>query len=379
MCFPILLKQPIVEPYGWYNKLTGKNKNAKIAPNFLSAGKKLSFKDKIAVWVRGNIFIPDAKCLWISPSIRFLNEYLKNNTVDVMVSTGPPHSCHLIANGVKSKINIPWLVDYRDPWTMIDYFDDLKLSWFARKRHESLEKKVLANCNAIVTVGKTMAQDIKNLTNKQPYVITNGFDDSDRSGTQNQSLDKDFTITYIGTMNDSRNPVVLWEALKRLKEQNAEIVDFVKVNLVGKIEESVFKSIDDASISSMINHIGYVSHSDAIQYQNASQVLLLVINNTWNNKSILTGKIFEYLAAQRPIICIGPKESDSADIINDSKAGFVLSYNMVNEMVVLLNSLFEKYKQGNLGSIQNNIEEYSRRSLTKKLTTILNKISEAQA
>ncbi|MFZ1750173.1 MAG: hypothetical protein WAU01_08280, partial [Saprospiraceae bacterium] len=145
-----IIKEPIFEPYEWYNRFAGKAKDSKIDANFLSQGKKYSFKNKLAVWVRGNLFIPDAKRWWIRPASKRLDKYLLSNPVDAVVSTGPPHTCHMIALRLHKKYKLPWIVDYRDPWTQIDYFGDLGLTWLAKKVHQSLEKQVLDTCDAIV-------------------------------------------------------------------------------------------------------------------------------------------------------------------------------------------------------------------------------------
>ncbi len=369
-----VIKSPIFEPYGWYNKMLGKGKNEKVAANFLSEGKKLGWKDRFAVWIRGNFFIPDARAFWVRPSIRLLDQYLVDHRIDVMVSSGPPHSCHLIAYGIKKKHDLPWIVDYRDPWTQIDYFNDLGLTKWARNRHISLEKKVLNGCDIIVTVGKTMAEDLISITKNRSEVITNGFDDADRAKAETK-LDAEFTITYIGTMNDARNPLVLWEVLSQLKKENHPLIHKIKVKLIGKPEQLVKDSIQKYEITELIEFCGYVPHKEAIQYQNSARILLLIINRTSNNKSILTGKIFEYIASGRPILCIGPADGDAAAILDEAKSGSMYEY---EDVLGIRNYLVDAYNgylnNDNLQSLSS-VEVYSRKNLTKKLTELLNEIS----
>lgn len=367
-----VLKQSINEPYDIYKKWIGKPSAAPIDANFLSQGKKLNWKDRFAVWVRGNFFIPDARCWWIKPSVRFLSEYLSVHTIDAIVSTGPPHSCHLIAFDLAQKYKLPWIVDYRDPWTQIDYFDDLRLTPWAKHRHLSLEKKVLKHCDVIITVGKTMAVDLKTLTDTRTEVITNGFDEADRpSNSAHQSTG--FLITYIGTMNDARNPEVFWSALSKLKKTGHPIVKSLKVQMVGKPEEVVFKSVSAFGLEDVVEFIGYVNHKEAIDFQNKASALLLVINKTHNNKSILTGKIFEYIASGKPIICIGPKDGDAAEILQEAKTGVIIDYDDVEAME---NALIKTYESNGLSrTLPQEIEKFSRLSLTKKLATVLDRIS----
>ena len=370
-----ILKHAIREPYDIYKKLTGKAESEKIDANFLSQGKKLGWKDKLAVWIRGNVFIPDARFLWISPSVKFLTQYMKNNHVDAVISTGPPHSCHLIAYHIKKKFTLPWIVDYRDPWTQIDYFDDLALTKWARKKHENLEKKILNSCDIIVTVGKTMASDLLQLTANRIETITNGFDDSDRVG-QDIEPDHFFSITYIGTMNDARNPEGLWKALSVLKSKGHPLISDIKIQLVGKPETVVREDVKKYNLENVVEFIGYVSHKQAIKYQNSSQVLLLIINRTSNNKSILTGKIFEYLASQRPILCIGPADGDAAEILTKTGAGVVIDYDDTDGIINFLEQNYEKSISGIDTSNVSDIEIYSRRTLTAKYAGLLDELTQ---
>lgn len=369
-----VIQSPIFEPYEWYKLLTGKGKNDKIDANFLSEGKKMGWKDRLAVWVRGNFFIPDARAFWIKPSIKVLKKYLAEHEVDAVVSSGPPHSCHLIALGIKESLGLPWVVDYRDPWTQIDYFNDLGLTTWARKKHFGLEQMVLNACDVIVTVGKTMAEDLESISSNRKEVITNGFDEADRANVD-IILDDAFSVTYIGTMNSARNPVVFWEALSQLKSEMHPLVGKIKVKLVGKPELLVHQSIDQYDITELVEFCGYVTHQEAIRYQNSSRVLLLVINNTSNNKSILTGKIFEYLASGRPILCIGPEDGDAADILKDAKTGSMYDYKDVNGVKEYLKHAYENYLNSNQEFGSSSIEVYSRRNLTKKLAALLDDIS----
>jgi glycosyltransferase involved in cell wall biosynthesis len=369
-----VIKTPIREPYDVYRKLTGKKKEQKLDANFLSQGKKLSWKESIAVWIRGNFFIPDARMWWIKPSVAYLKNYLKEHPVDAVISTGPPHSCHLIALGLHKYAKIPWLVDYRDPWTQIDYFQDLNLTFFAKNRHLNLEKKVLRSCDCVITVGKTMASDLQQILPVKTAVITNGYDDEDVP-KQTLPLTSSFSITYIGTMNDARNPSGFWKAVSELKMEKHPVMSEIVVNLVGKPEEVVRKSVSYYTLEDVVHFTGYVTHAEAIKYQNTSTMLLLVINRTSNNKSILTGKIFEYLASGRPILCLGPEDGDAAEIIKEANAGKVIDY---DDVATIKGFIVEAYADflNNKKSVKNlSIEKYSRKHLTGQLAQLLDGIT----
>ena len=370
-----VIRRPITEPYNLFRTLTGKKKSDKMDPAFLSQGKKLGWKEHIATWIRGNFFIPDARCLWIKPSVRFLLQYLKKNPVDIIVSTGPPHSCHLIGLGIKQKLGLPWLADFRDQWTQIDYFDDLKLTEIARKKHLRLEKAVLDKCNAVVTVGPYIGGELGTLTNNRIEVITNGFDETDRKSIIKIS-EKRFSLVYIGTINDAQNPVVLWQALSALKSENHPMMNDFVLKIVGKADAQILKDIREFNLDDIVEYIGYVPHAEAIAWQESATVLLLLINQTKNNKAIVTGKLFEYLASGHPILCIGPEEGDAAQIIHSVEAGITVDYNDSDGLVLQLKKWYHARMSGNLLLNPADIRKFSRKELTKKMAQLLDEISD---
>ena len=367
-----VIKYPITEPYEYFRRLSGMQKKAKMDPGFLSQNKKLNWKQKLGVWIRGNIFIPDARCLWIKPSVKFLAQYLEENPVDCIISTGPPHSCHVIAKKLKDKTGLPWLADLRDPWTQIDYFNDLQLNILTRHLHKRLEKNTLDNADKLTVIGPTMAQMLSCITDTPIELLTNGYDEDDIKDIQ-VALDQRFTLTYIGTINDAQNPLCLWKALSSLKDENHELLNSLTVRIVGVAEENVKKTISNYGLESLVEYTGYVDHIQSIKYQRQTQVLLLLINNTWNNKLIVTGKIFEYITSGRPIICIGPKDGDAAAIISDTKTGTIFDYNEEHPLKNHLCEMYNLYKKDQIDTQSSNLHSvYSRKNITEKLANILN-------
>lgn len=373
-----VIKAPIWEPYGFYKKFVGRKKEEKINTGFLSEKKKTGFTEKVSVWLRGNFFIPDARKFWIKPSINFLSKYLSGNKIDFIVSTGPPHSMHLIALGLKKNFNIPWLADFRDPWTNIDYYKDLMLSKAADKRHHQLEKEVLTNADLVVSIGNTMNEefirsqlpgDSEQL--KKFHVITNGYDEEDLIN-DGITLDKKFSISHIGTLVRSRNPEALWKVLSALVKSNSNFESDLEIKLVGKVDASVMELIEKYDLKKHLSKIEYLDHDEVIKVQNQSQVLLLILNNTINAKGILTGKFFEYLAAKRPILCIGPVDGDVANIIQETNAGTIIGFEDYEGLKKELMKLYRLYLINNLNSEIHDIEKYSRRNLAVKLSDLLN-------
>ena len=370
-----VLKQKIWEPYSFYKKFTGKKKTERMGAGFLSEGKqkKSRFED-IALWVRGNVFIPDARKFWIKPSIRYLKKYLQENPVDAIVSTGPPHSMHLIARGIQKKIKIPWIADFRDPWTKIDFYDQLKLSKRADRKHHKLEKEVLSNADVSVSVSWQWKEDMISLGAKKVEVVTNGYDHEDVPNIS-MPLSTKFTITHIGSMNKDRNPHVLWNVLKELCGEIEGFNDNLTVQFIGKTDFAVFESTHDAGLSNNLIKVDYMPHNQVFVEMAKSQLLLLAINDTPNVAGVIPGKIFEYMAVQRPILAIGPPSADSGRIITESKAGDVINFDDAEGMKNSILNSYNAYLTKGLKIASNNVDKYTRQNLAKKYSEILNELT----
>jgi len=370
----IILKQTIWEPYQLYKKFTGKSKDEKLSTGFPSANKKSKLSHRLAVWIRGNLFIPDARKYWIKPSIRFLEDYISKNKVDIIVSSGPPHSMHLIALKLHKKTNIAWVADFRDPWTNIDFYKDLNLSSWADKKHRKLEMQVVKNADRILVVGKTMKQEFEELSGRAVDYIPNGFD-SDDVFSGEVKRDAKFSITHIGTLSKSRNPELLWQCIYELTQENKDFANDLELKFIGKLDAEVMQTIIKCGLEKFVHTVEYMPHSEITKVQQQAQVLLLLLNNTPNAKGILTGKFFEYMSAKRPVLCIGPTDGDVAEIFDETKLGNVIDYNDKKLIKESCLKMYELYKSNNLTVDSKNIDKYSRKQLTKDLSEILNHIA----
>ena len=358
-----VLKQPIWEPNNLLHRI-GKHKTKESA-GFLNPNP--SFLGKLLQYIRANYFIPDARKFWVKPSVAFLKKYLRQNPVDAIITSGPPHSVHLIGLALKKELGVHWISDFRDPWTEIDYFEQLPLTKRARKTHAALEKEVLERSDAVLVVGKTMKMRFEQFSSSI-HVLTNGFDT--KALSKEVVLDAKFTITHVGLMNADRNPHVLWRALKEIANENRYFAKDYEVQLVGKIALQVKESIDDLQLQN-VREIGYLPHEEVKVYQSRSQVLLLAVNNVQSAKGILTGKIFEYLQAKRPIVAIGPTDGDLAEVIADTNAGVLVDFDDVATMKTELLKMYDAFKGDGLYVNSKNIEQYHRKNITKKLSEII--------
>ncbi len=371
-----VLRHPILEPNNFLSKL-GLNKFKKnvAAGGIGGKNKSASFLEKTMVWIRSNLFIPDARFLWIKPASRKIIQEIKNLDIDAIITTGPPHSMHLIGLNIKKKTGIPWIADFRDPWTFIDFFEDLNLSQLARKKHFRLEKSVVELADKLVTVSQSWADDFEKLYGKKFELITNGFDPADFKNQENVQLDEKFTITHIGSLNKDRNSPVIWQALAEICKENQEFKDKLEVQLIGNITSELEEELIELQLKDSVKIVNHISHNKVIDIIQTSNLLLLLINNTSNKSGIIPGKLYEYLAAKRPIISIGDKSGDSAKIIEETNAGKMIGFDEKN---LLKNTIIDHFNSSKTIDFKNfssnKIEKYSRKNLAMQYANLLDSI-----
>ena len=363
----IVLKNKIWEPYQLAS-IFSKNKTKKISSGIFPHKKKQTFLDKTFLWVRGNLFIPDARVFWVKPSVAYLEKYIKENNIDTIVTSGPPHSLHLIGLELKEKLNVKWFADFRDPWTTIGYHKALRLSNYAAKKHKSLEHKVLNTADTIIVTSKTTKTEFQAITNKPISVITNGYD---IENVEKQTLDTKFTLAHIGSFLSDRNPLFLWEALVELLQEIPGFKSNLEIKLIGAVSQEVLDSIADFNLNDYLNLLGYVSHHEAIAHQKKSQVLLLIEINSEDTKSIIPGKLFEYMVSNRPIIAIGPQGSDFADIIKETNTGVFFDYSEKAKLKSVILDFYNQFLEGKLQANGVGLQQYSRKNLTKQLAQLI--------
>ncbi|MCG6188137.1 glycosyltransferase [Maribellus maritimus] len=368
----IELKTPIWEPYHIYRRLSGKKKNTKFKAGYISEASSGNWKNKLAVFLRGNLMIPDPRKFWIKPSVKYLSSYLKKNHVDLIVSTGPPHSMHLIALKLKEKIDIKWIADFRDPWTNIDFYSQLRLTKWGDKKHHKLEKRVLDSADHVVTVSPSWQQEFQKLGGRKIELVNNGYDPEDYH-FENEPMEAKFTITHLGALNKDRNPASLWKAICELCKENNEFKKSIQIHLIGQTDHSVIKSIRDNNLFEYLKITPHLPHKRGLRMLHRSHLLLLPINDTPNVKGILPGKMYEYLAVNRPILAIGPKNADFATIINETKSGVTHNFNDAAGIKLSVLNYFKLFQQNQIESSISSFEKYSRRNLTKKFIEIAEK------
>ena len=253
-----VLKTPINEPYKWA-QLVSKSKTASLSKGLIANQKKQSILEKLLLFIRGNFFIPDARVSWVRPSLSFLSDYITEHQIDTIITTGPPHSLHLIGLQLKQKHKIKWLADFRDPWTQIGYHKKLNLSSSAHKKHKNLETSVLQTADEIVVTSQKTKSLFLDLTTKPILVLTNGYD---FEITRDNTLDSKFTVSHIGSLLEGRNPSILWEVFSDLLKKFEDFAVAFQLNLIGSVSEEVMSAICSFGLESYVCNIGYIPHKD---------------------------------------------------------------------------------------------------------------------
>lgn len=363
-----IINQPIAEPYKLASKIS-RGKSETISKGIITDNKKQGVMERLMLFVRGNFFIPDARKKWVKPSVNYLSTYIKDYNINTIITTGPPHSLHLIGEQLKRKLDINWIADFRDPWTTIGYHKKLKLMPMAKNKHKALESKVLNAADYIVVTSNNTKLNFETLTNQPIDVITNGYDNE---SVGEVILDEKFSISHIGSLLSDRNPGVLWNVLEEIINEDKIFASLFKLNFVGAVSEDILRSLETHNLSQYVSLKGYVSHVEAIKYQKQSQVLLLIEIDSEDTTCIIPGKLFEYMVANRPILAIGPKGSDVSEILRTTNTGNYFLYTDHDSIKETILEMFQDFRTGTLKSNAVGLEKYNRRTLTSKLAALIN-------
>ncbi len=380
-----IIKTKITEPYELYKNFLKKSGHSKeaVEVNPVNAQKK-SFLQKVAMWVRGNLFLPDPRCLWIRPSVRFLKKYLKEHPVDLIVSTGPPQSMHLIARKLAASTGLPWVADFRDPWTKIFYFKHLSMTKLTEAWHRKMEKKVLDQASAVVAVSPLVQQEFQAMTQTSVELITNGYDECDfpkgpcreAFGGMDVSAGKlrPFTVTHTGLFAADGDPDVLWNVLAEKCAADEVFAKCLNIRFVGKTDDRIFQSVKAAGLEQNLTDMGYQPHNVAIEEQRKASLLILPLRKEPEYKAVLPGKLFEYLASWRPVLGIGQTDGAMSMILNQTKTGVVLDWNDKASVKRFIDLCWDRHFKGELEVDDADLTKFTRRELTRRMAELFDSL-----
>ncbi len=384
-----MIKTRILEPYAVYRRLTGGKQGEEVNP--VNAQKK-NWKQRLSLWIRGNCFIPDPRIGWVRPSVRFLKKYLRKHPVDAVVTTGPPHSVHLIGRGLKRALGVHWIADFRDPWTEMFYYKHLGLTAASDRRQHRLEQSVLDEADTVISVTPLVQKDFQAKTKTPVVLITNGFDEDDfldnsgrsgscpRSAIGLRSADArpcpgkrlhggtaapdlpTYRLVHTGLFAADGNPLNLWDALARRCGEDPSFRARLEIRLAGKVDRAITDAIRARGLGGNLVELGYLPHDETVREQRAADILLLPLRQEPEYAKVLPGKIFEYLAARRPVLGIGQEDGAAAAVLRDAGAGEMFDWDKTDELLAFLDAPHPE---------TTGIEKYTRRALTAQLTQIL--------
>ena len=368
-----VIRRPILEPYGFYRKLVGKKGDAitnEVTP--ISSGRK-PFKDRLSLWFRGNVFIPDPRIWWVRPSVRFLKKYLREHPVDAIVTTGPPQSLHLIGQRLHRALGIPWVVDFRDPWSKMYYLKHLPISPRAWRKHLRLEQGVIDDATTVLTVTPLVQELYAGMTRTPVAMIPNGFDEEDFAGAA-PGRDGFFNLTHTGLFAADGNPLVLWKVLGEMVADDPAFKAALRLRLVGKVDAVVLDAMRASGLGDQIVMLGYKAHPEAVLEQRAASVLILPLRNDPDYALILPGKLFEYLASRRPVLGIGQEDGAMARVLSDCHAGVTCDWSNEAGIRAFLQNAWAEHLSGGVKPAEGDISAYTRKNTARALAGLLNSL-----
>lgn len=365
-----VLRTPIREPYDLYRKLMGKKASGKeVTP--ISSGKK-GLKQRIMLWIRANLFVPDPRISWVRPSVRYLKAYLKEHPADLMITTGPPQSMHLIGLKLHRETGLPWVADFRDPWSRHYSLPFLPLTQRSLRKIRRMEQEVLDEASAVLTVTPFVQKEYAAQTRTPVAMITNGYDEEDFAA--DVTPDGYFNLTQTGYLAADGNPAVLWKVLGEMAGKDAAFREQLRICLAGLVDKAVYDAIDLEGLRPNLVDLGYCSHRTAIREQQAASVLLLPLRNAPEMRNILPGKVFEYMAAHRPVLGFGQPDGVQAQLLKETGAGITCDWEDEAGVRAFVQKAWAQHLAGGVPAPRGDVSSYSRRSLTRELAELLDKI-----
>jgi glycosyltransferase involved in cell wall biosynthesis len=345
-------------PFAIYSKLRGR----KVPQSGFAGDSNPNLIERLMRFIRGNFFIPDARIGWNKFAIKKAKELILKHELDCVITTSPPHSTQLIGLELKNRFNLKWIADLRDPWTDIYYNKELYRTKWAEKIDRQLEKKCLESADNIIVVSDSIAKLFNKRYNgikSKISIIPNGYDEADFQNKVASETKYNY-ISYIGNLGPSYPINNFLIEFNEFSSRNPKW----RLRFVGNVFKDVKTQILNSDLSERVEFISYVEHKKAIDFMIESKALLLIIPNSEENKGILTGKLFEYLAAKKPIIFIGPEDGDAAKILTNNSKVLINNQKYMHSLQDFLTNI-------NQETIKYGFEKYSRKQLTKEIVSLI--------
>lgn len=363
-------KTETFEPFEIYNLLRGK-KGKQLPTAMLDNASEKSFFQKTAEFIRANFFIPDARKGWVKYAVSEGAKIIQSKKIEAVITTGPPHSTHLIGMMLQKQFGVKWIADFRDPWTSIFTNTFLPRTNWAKRQDLHLETEVLKRADSIAVIGPSMQKEFQSRA-KRIEVIWNGFDEADSFATDGAEENSVFTIRYVGNLFASQAIPCFWQAVKKLlKEEKAKL----KIEFTGRVDEGVKQLIKQTGVDGVVSYNDFVPHSEAVQLMCHADALLFVVPAVPDNERIITGKIFEYLATKKPILAFGPLQGDAAKLLAECGREDMCDFTDTASAFAQLQFHYQNFARQSPAAYNNNYQKFSRKNQAKSFAELLNSLA----
>lgn len=360
-------KTKSVDLLKFYSRLKGGGSKDKIPHGNIGNSNNRSLFDKLATSIRANFFIPDARVGWNKYALRKAKELISTYSIDVVITTGPPHSTHLIGKSLKQELGINWIVDFRDPWREVYYNDMFKRSKKNDLLDQKMELEVLEQCDHILTVGPSMQELLQKKIVGEPqkvHVYYNGYD-HELMEKSTKTEHQVFTIAHIGVFSSLQPFEAFLTFIKELSS-----IKKIRVEVAGNTDLNIISALQGITTIDFVNH-GRVTHEKAIDIMFSANLLINCLANSSFSKLLVSGKLMEYIATGNPILIIGNKEGDAAKLLNQFNLGKTFESHETNEMVKFSLDVID----GNFKVVSSEtVKEFTRQSIAQKLGSFIKKM-----
>ncbi|MBL6669409.1 MAG: hypothetical protein ISP72_04735 [Flavobacteriaceae bacterium] len=324
-----------------------------------------TFFQRLAAWVRGNFFIPDARKGWVPFALTQAKELLTTENISQLVTTGPPHSTHLIGLSLKKEFDLHWIVDFRDPWSDLFYNKELYRSRNAQQKDKHLERIVLETADTILTtVGGDFHQSLQEKVTKKLtlHALPNGYD-AELMAQSKSKKPKKFHFVFAGLLTKNQAYREVLNAIQNFVFKNK--VKNIRWTLAGSIDQHILHEIQEALPEVEIVYLGYVSHEKVVEVMKSAHLLLNFIFEG-AHKNMLSGKLIEYLATQNPVLSIGEPHSPAGKFLAQGSNSKMIRPNDSKEIVAFIEKIFNEKEEAT--NYFPELIKWSREALTKRLS-----------
>ncbi len=367
-------KTKTLEPFAIFNLLSGK-KGKQVGVGMIGLQDKKNTVKRISLHIRANLFLPDARRGWVPFAFKKAKKLHKKLNFDAVVTTGPPHSSHIIGYKLKKCIGIPWLADMRDPWVNNFFNAALPRTKFAKQIEQKFENKIIKNADFVTVVSPGLKEEFED-RNNNIGVVYNGFDQEDIPEIENYQS-KRFSLSYIGNFKPNQNIDALWQAIRELCEEIPGFKEHFNISLTGNVDSVIKKRLEEKDLFRISTIQPFVPHREATKLMNQSHLLLFIVPKAKGNRLIITGKLFEYIAIRSPILSIGPLDGDASKILSQAGRDPMIDYSDKEKIKTQISAYYKKWleqEKYNFKHSSSDLKKFSRYASAENLAKILKTI-----